>query len=92
VGVSRTVAQPHLAHLTGGSSLPSSSVIITRAGLGPADRAAVRQPLGAGDDGGGLALGAGVELEDPLGAQPVDPHLLQPLGARLGEVPHHLAG
>ena len=44
---------------------------------------------GAGDHGDRLALGAGVELPDPLGAEPVDPRLLQPHRARLGEVPDH---
>ena len=33
-------------------------------------------------------LGAGVQLEDALGAEPVDPRLLEPHRARLGEVPH----
>ena len=40
------------------------------------------------DDRGGLPLRAGVELPDPLGAEPLDPRALQPRRARLGEVPH----
>ena len=40
------------------------------------------EPLRAGDDRRRLALGAGVELEDLLGAEPVDPRLLQPRRAR----------
>ena len=81
-------AQPHLAHL---ASRQRVAVFIGdqhRARLGAAHRTAVRQPLGTGDDRRGLSFGAGVQLVDSLGAQPIDPDLLQPLRARLGQVPH----
>ena len=46
------------------------------------------EPLAAGDDGGGLGLGAAVQLDDPLGAEPLDPGVLEPGRAGLGQVPH----
>ena len=42
------------------------------------------------DDAAELGLGAAVELDDPLRPEPVDPRLLQPRRARLGEVPDEL--
>ena len=42
------------------------------------------------DDRRGLRLGTGVELPDRVGAEPLDPLLLQPRRARRGEVPHDL--
>ena len=52
-------------------------------------RAAVLEPLAAGDDAERLRLGAAVELEDPIGTEPLDPRLLEPHGARRGHVEDH---
>ena len=51
-----------------------------RADLRLADRAAVREPLGAGDHRHALRLGAGVELVHALGPEPLDERLLEPAG------------
>ena len=45
------------------------------------------EPVAPRDDRGGLCFGAGVELEDPLGAEPVGPCLFQPRRTRFGEMP-----
>ncbi|CAB4734060.1 unannotated protein [freshwater metagenome] len=52
------------------------------------DRTPVCEPLVATDDGDRLRLGAGVQLPDPLAAEPFDPRLLQPRWARRRHVPH----
>ena len=75
----------------GGSVVPSARTTLNSPDIDLADRAAVRQPLDARDDRRGLRLGARVQLPDRLGAEPVDPRLLQPRRARRGEVPHDLA-
>ena len=80
--------QPHLA-LLARRDLGAVLVGDEHGALGgAADRPPVLEPLRARDDRGGLRLGAGVELPDPLGAQPLDPRLLEPRRAGLGEVPH----
>jgi len=56
---------------------------------GAPDRAPALEPFAARDDGEGLRLRSSVELEDALGAQPVDPGFLEPDGARGGHVKHH---
>ena len=74
----------------GGSPSSSKAAISPHGHL--AHRAAVLQPLGAGDDGHRLGLGAGVELHDHVRPQPVDPGLLQPGRAGRGQVPDGAAG
>ena len=89
-GVAGDRPQPHLALLAGGQLVALVVGDQHRALRGAAHRAAVLEPLRAGDDRGGLRLGAGVELPDPLRSEPLDPRLLEPRRARLGEVPHDL--
>ena len=86
-GCRRRVAHPHLALLPGRQLVAVAVADLHLAGAGATDRTAVLEPLDAGDDRGGLRLGAGVQLVDPLRAEPVDPRLLEPRRARLGEVP-----
>ena len=81
-------AHPHLALGAGRHRIAGGVADHDLAAHRPPDRAAVLQPLLAGDDGGDLPLGAGVQLDDALGAEPADPGLLQPHRARLGQVPH----
>ncbi len=94
----RTAARPRAGACRSRRSRPAGrrSPSASKAAISPdgdlADRAAVRQPLGSGDDGHRLGLGAGVELHDHLGAEPVDPGLLQPGRAGRGQVPDGLAG
>ena len=72
------------------SSLPSASVILNSPLLGRPTEPRCSSHSGPVMTVTRLRLGAGVQLEDALGAEPVDPRLLQPHRARLGEVPHHL--
>ena len=58
------------------------------AGERAADRTAVREPLGAGDDRRRLCFGTRVQLPDRIRAEPLDPLFLEPRRARRGEVPH----
>ena len=80
-------AQPDLALLAGGQLVAVRIADHDGARCRAAHRTTVREPLRSGDDGGDLRLGAAVQLEDPVGPQPVDPHLLEPLRAGLGQVP-----
>ena len=74
----------------GGSSSPSASndLHLARRAAGRPSRGA--RATRAGDDRRRLRLGARVELPDRVGAEPLDPRLLQPRRARRGEVPHDL--
>src|SRR6185437_2438388 len=73
----RPPAHPDLAFLADRDRDSSGVPYLDLADHRPADRTPVLEPLGPADQRHGLELGAAVELDDYLRAEPVDPGLLE---------------